>query len=98
MDNQTYFIRSTNCGWDYNKAEIIVTIFSPRKVYVLDGVSRALWEKLEMPCNAIELSKHITTNYEVDEKTALMDVKNFLKKALEENLLIKYKKIHGYVP
>ncbi|MDO4544046.1 MAG: PqqD family protein [Clostridia bacterium] len=53
----------------------------------LNGTGEFLWNELNRDCSEDELVAALRANYDVDEKTARVDVRNFIQTMLDNKLL-----------
>jgi Coenzyme PQQ synthesis protein D (PqqD) len=86
-DPQTRWVRARDLSQAPVDDEIVI-LNLPRDNYIaLDPIGKRIWELLEAPLSAAELSHRLTLEYDVGEAQCQEDVQSFLEQLQAEGLI-----------
>lgn len=74
----------------FKEVEGIVYILDPRSstIHTLNETASFIWQHLNTPCSVKELTTLMTENFDVEEKKAAVDIKDFTLRYLKEKLVV----------
>lgn len=94
MKENSIYIKQSSVSW--RNIENTVVILNPAQgnVHELNSTASLLWNKLDGKNSVSDLSDQLIEIYNLDQKEAQIDLFDFLKSALESNLIkeIAYEK------
>ena len=88
----TIFFRNPDIIAADMDGDLVMMSIEQGSYFGLQGVGPFIWEMLETPISFSDLCKKITAEYDVDLTTCEEDVKEFVEKLLESELVLYIEK------
>jgi len=84
-----FYLAITNCYAEHRGDELLISVQGKSEIVVLTETAIDLWHLLSKKRSVDELVQELCKEYEVSVEQAARDVKQFLKKGIDNGIVTK---------
>jgi hypothetical protein len=79
--------KETKLPWRSLEGHVVIVQLKEESVLSLNGTGAELWDLIDGNHTVRDMARYLTDNFEVDEETALADVRSFVTCLLEKKVI-----------
>lgn len=82
------YVRIKSALWTELDGQLMLMDIESGSYYQIEGIGGAIWQMLETPRSEAEIVEAIMADYRVDKEECVNDIRIFLAKLVESNVVI----------